>query len=303
MFTQLRNLTGDQLAAAFKPALSPPDLAARLPAGAAAYLRISAAPEALWRELSRAGGGDAARLRDRVQDTMGLDLEKDLIPSFAGNIGVAVYLDATSLVEAILGEQVGSFDRSAFLVAAQLSNPQTVQAVLERAMRSRPASDRAEVNGASWFRLGDGAQAAIKEGVLFLAIGGFPPVAEEPPARGRKKTGSPAKRAPTAEEMGVLARVLLARHEQTLGQQFKRIGVSGFEQEGQQNVWVDIAGIVHSIARAGTAQGGMAGDRTRLFAKNAADLRDALFEARPGKDGVDADLWVRFLPQKKSATK
>src|SRR5207237_1229222 len=71
IFAQLRNLSGDQMTAAFKPLLAPPDLASRLPGDAAAYLRISAAPEALWRELSRTAGADAARLRDRIQETTG----------------------------------------------------------------------------------------------------------------------------------------------------------------------------------------------------------------------------------------
>ena len=48
----------------------------------------------------------------------GLDLEKDLIPSFTGNVGVAIFLDAQSLMEAIMGEQVGSLDRSVFLAVA-----------------------------------------------------------------------------------------------------------------------------------------------------------------------------------------
>src|SRR5258708_20133728 len=85
------------------------------PAGAASYLRISASPQALWRELARSDAADAARLRDRVQETLGLDVEKDLLPSFTGNVGVAVYLDAFSLIEAILGEQVVSLPRSSFL--------------------------------------------------------------------------------------------------------------------------------------------------------------------------------------------
>jgi hypothetical protein len=123
IFSQLRNLTGDQLIAAFKPLQNPPDLAGKLPAGASAYLRLSAAPDTLWRELSRMSGADAARLRDRVQETTGLDLEKDLIPSFAGNVGIAVYLDATSLIDARMGEEVGSFDRSAFVMDAQLASP------------------------------------------------------------------------------------------------------------------------------------------------------------------------------------
>ena len=300
MFAQLKNLAGDQLVAAFKPLVRPPDLASRLPGDAAAYLRISAAPEAVWRELTRTAGADAARLRDRVQETTGLDLEKDLIPSFAGNIGIGVYLDASSLIEAVLGEQVGSFDRSAFVVTAQLSNPQTVRAALDRAMRARPAVDRAQLNGASWFRLGDGAQAAVRDDVLFLAIGGTPPPASEAPGarRRNKQQVKPA----SAADLGVLGRVLQLQG-QSLAQHLKRIGIAGFDVPGQQNVWVDVAGIVRSVERAAGAHGGVAGEAARLFADRAADLRDALFEARPGKEGVDADLWIRFLPARKSAGK
>jgi PKD domain-containing protein len=300
MFAQLKNIAGDQLVAAFKPLLPPPDLASRLPGNAAAYLRISAAPQALWRELTRTAGADAARLRDRIQETTGLDLEKDLIPSFAGNVGIGVYLDATSLIEAILGEQVGSFDRSAFVAAAQLTSPQTVLAALERAMRLRPATDRAEVKGAAWFRLGDGAQAAIIDDVLFLALGGAAAAAAEPaPVRDRKKK---APKKLTLPDLGILGRVLVPQGP-SLGQLFKKIGVAGFDVPGQQNVWVDIAGIVRSIERAAATQGGFAGQGARLFAERAADLRDALFEVKPGKEGLDADLWLRFLPAKKSAAK
>jgi PKD domain len=301
MFAQLKNLSGDQLVSAFQPLAKPPDLASRLPGDAAAYLRISAAPQALWSQLTRAAGADAARLRDRVQEITGLDLEKDLIPAFAGNVGVAVYLDASSLIEALLGEQVGSFDRSAFVVAAQLLSPQTVRAALERAMQSRPAADRAEVNGATWFRLGDGAQAAVRDDVFFLALGGLPPPAAEEPRSRRGRKSEPKKPA-TAADLGVLGRVL-ALQGPSLGQHFKRIGVAGFDVPGQQNVWVDVAGIVRSIERAAGAQGGIAGQSARLFAERAADLRDALFEARPGKEGIDADLWVRFPPPRKGAAK
>jgi hypothetical protein len=300
MFAQLKNLGGDQLVAAFKPLRPPPDLASLLPANAAAYARISAAPQALWRELGRAAGADATRLRERIQETTGLDLEKDLIPSFAGNVGIAVYLDAASLIEAILGEQVGSLDRSAFVVAAQLASPQTIQAALERAMQQRPATDRAEVNGASWFRLGDGAQAAVRNDVLFLALGGTPPGAEEP-ARGKSRKKRQPKKL-TLADLGILGKVLVLQGP-SLGQHLKKIGVAGLDAPGQQNVWVDVAGIVRSVERAAGAQGGMAGQGARLFAERAADLRDALYEVRPGKEGIDADLWLRFLPPKKSAAK
>jgi len=304
LYSQLRNLSGEQLAKALKPAKPPPDLAARLPAGAAAYLRLSASPAALWRELTRAAGADTARLRDRVQEATGLDLEKDLLPSFTGNVGIGVYLDASSLIEAILGEQVGSFDRSAFLIAAELSGPDTVQAALERAMKSRPITDRALVNGANYFRLGDGAQAAIKDGLLFLAIGGAPPqpVAEEPAGKRKKAKAPPPPRPVTVAQMGILGRALNAPNGAgSLGRELRTSGLRGFDREGQQDAWVDVAGIVRSIERAGTEQGGVVGQGARLFAERAAALRDALLQAHASPDGLDADLWIRFLPHKTAA--
>lgn len=300
IFSQLKNLAGDALVAAFKPLRDPPDLAGRLPPGASAYLRLSAAPDALWKELSRMSGADAARLRDRVQETTGLDLEKDLIPSFAGNVGVAVYLDASSLIEAIMGEEVGSFDKSAFVVAAQLTNSGTVQAVLERALKARPegqpAGGRVELGGVTVFRFGEAAQAAIKDNVLFLTLGGAPPPppAEPAPKKGSRKP-APARRALELADLGILGRILsMPDKAPSLGLEFKRTGVRGFEVPGQQNLWVNIAGVVKALERAGVEQGGVASAGSRMFAARAADLRDALFEARPGKDGVDADLWVRF---------
>ena len=106
----------------------------------------------------------------------------------------------------------------------------------------------------------------------------------------------------SAADLGVLGRVLQMQG-QSLAQHLKRIGIAGFDVPGQQNVWVDVAGIVRSVERAAGAHGGVAGQAARLFADRAADLRDALFEARPGKEGVDADLWIRFLPARKSAGK
>jgi len=303
IWSQLKNLKGDALKAAFTPARPPPDIAARLPPHAAAYLRISAAPDALWRELTRASGADAARLHDRVAEATGLDVEKDLLPSFTGNVGIAVYLDASSLVEAILGEQVGSLDKSAFLVAAELSNAETVSAALDRAMTSRPASDRAQFNGASYFRLGEGAQAAVKDGFFFLDVGGASPqpAAEEPKskAKGKHKKAPPKPRQISVTEMGPLGEVLQPGAT-SLGKDLYAGGLRGFDVMGQQDLWIDFAGIARAIEHAGSEQGGVAGQGAHLFAERAASLRDALFETRPSKDGsgMDADLWVRFLSRK-----
>ena len=121
------------------------------------------------------------------------------------------------------------------------------------------------------------------------------------PAKGRGKKKAPPKQL-TLADLGILGKVL-APQGQSLGQHLKKIGVAGFDVSGQQNVWIDVAGIVRSIERAAAAQGGVAGQGARVFAERASDLRDALFEMRPGKEGMDADLWVRFHPSKKSATR
>jgi hypothetical protein len=307
LFSQLRKLSGDQLVAAFKPLKPPPveggesapidGLAARLPSGAAAWFRLSAAPQALWRELTRASGADAARLRDRVLEATGLDVEKDLIPWFTGNVGVAIFLDAQSLMEAIMGEQVGSLDRSVFLAVAELDKPDAVRGVLDRAMTQRHAGDSFNFAGARVYRLGDGAHAALKGGLFYLAIGGAPPTPPEeapPPPKGKKgKKKQPEP--PPAQDPGPLAIVLAPPpNTMSLGVELYREGVRGFEVPGLQSAWIDIAGIVHSVEKAAAEQGGIAGAAARLFADRAANLRDAFFQVRATPDGLDADLFIRF---------
>src|SRR3954451_21428318 len=102
----------------------------------------------MWRELLRMSSADADRTKERVKDLTGLDLEKDLLPSFTGNVGIGVYLDSFALLHAILGEQVASLDRSGFLAVAELQ-PGEGQS-LASAVDSRVRPDRR-------FRLGPGA--------------------------------------------------------------------------------------------------------------------------------------------------
>jgi hypothetical protein len=153
-------------------------------------------------------------------------------------------------------------------------------------MTSRPASDRAQFNGASYFRLGEGAQAAVKDGFFFLDVGGAAPQtpAEEPKGRGKRKgkskTSQPKQRQISVAEMGPLGEVLQPGST-TLGKDLYAAGLRGFDVMGQQDLWVDFAGIAKAIEHAGSEQGGVAGQAARLFAERASALRDALFETRP----------------------
>jgi hypothetical protein len=297
-FGQLKNVTPQQLAKDLAPSRPPPDLAARLPAGAAAYLKLSASPSALWHELLRSSGADASRLRDRVQEVMGLDVEKDLLPAFTGNVGVAVYLDAGSLIEAVMGEQVGNFDRSSFLVAAELDagKAAVMQAALDRATRNRAATDRVPLASGVFYRLGDAAQAALKDGFFYLSFGGpaAQPAADPapaPPKSSRKKPAPP----PTAAQLGPLGLVLLpSEGASTLGATLQKSEAPGFDKASSQDLWVDIAGLVHALQSAAEKEGGMASVGARLLADRAAGLRDAQLELRAGDEGAEGELRLRF---------
>ena len=304
-YAQLKNLPPQQLAKALEPSRAPPDLAARLPAGAAAYLKLSASPPALWHELVRAAGADAARLRDRVQEVLGLDVEKDLLPAFTGNVGVGIYLDAGSLMEAVMGEQVASFDRSSFLVAAELDAGKAalMQAALDRATRSRAATDRVGLPSGVFYRLGEVAQAAVQDGFFYLSFGGpaaQPPAQEPPPtpAAGKKKKASAAPVTPapvTAGQLGPLGLVLLPPAGQaTLGAALQRAETAGFDKPAAQDLWVDIAGLVHALQTAAEREGGMASVGARFLADRADGLRDALLELRAGSEGAEGELRLRF---------
>ena len=322
LFTQLRNLTGQPLSDAFKAAKPPPDLAARLPAGPAAYLRFSASPAAIWHELLRTSGADATRLRDRALE-LGVDLEKDLLPAFTGNLGVAIYLDSAALVEAMLGEQVGSLDRSTFLVAAELAEGKAaaLQAALDRVMKSRPEGDRIAIDGGgAFYRVGEGVQVALTTkpgagpGMLYLAVGGGQPHAEEAPppppakaekpgAKKKKKASTPAAPETTAASLGPLGAVLLPEaNAETLSAALKKAQLGGFDLASEQVAWLDIRGVVHSVEKAGAEQGGIMGATARLLSERFAGLRDALLEVRPSQDGLDASLFVRFPPAKPKGT-
>src|SRR5262249_46341123 len=158
-------------------------------------------PEALFRELLAASQADANRARDRARELTGLDLEKDLLPAFAGNFGIALYLDATALLQAVLGEEGGAFDRSGFLVAAELA-PDGARMLQQAIDKKVSAKQRVPVGGTTLWKLGGGAaMAAVKDGFLYFAVGGLPQEEPEPaPAAGRKRRGSP--RPPRPSQLG-----------------------------------------------------------------------------------------------------
>src|SRR5712692_6257130 len=180
LFAQPRRLSGEELQKTFKPLKPPPDLAARLPRGPAAYVKVSGRPDALWRELLKASQADANRARERAEELTGLNLETDLLPAFTGNFGIALYLDAAALLEAVLGEEVGAFDRSGFLVAAELA-PERARTLQQAIDRKVSPAQRVPIGGTTLWKLGGGAaMAAVKDGFFYFAVGGLPQDEEEP---------------------------------------------------------------------------------------------------------------------------
>jgi hypothetical protein len=99
-----------------------------------------------------------------------------------------------------------------------------------------------------------------------------------------------------------MGRALSPGSEQTLSQELKKVGVAGFDQLRQQGVWINLFGLVRSIEKAGTDQGGAASAGAKIFADRASGLRDALLLVRPGKTGIDGDLWLRFAGKRPAAS-
>lgn len=307
LFGQLRNLSGKDLQALLTPRKPPPDLAAQLPGGAAAYFKLSGEPQRTWRELLRALGTDAAPLRDRVRQLFGADPEGDLLPLFTGNAGVGVYVDASSLLEAFLGEQVSSLDKSTFIAASEVlpGKDAELRALLDKAGRS--GAPPRQVRGATFWKLSDVLQIAQRPGWLFLALGGgaqhaepSPPAVDQPPPRrrGRKAAKDQPPREPLPSELGPLAAVLLpdpSPSARTLGAELAAAGVRGFDLPQGQLAWMDVQGVLRALQRAADEQGGMVAAGVRVLAGRARGIRDALFEARPAADGMGATLTIRLV--------
>jgi hypothetical protein len=251
----------------------------------------------------RWSAADAGRVKERVKELTGLEVEKDLLPSFTGNVGIGVYLDSFALLDAVLGEQVASLDRSGVLAVAELQ-PGKGQ-LLASAIDGRVRSDRRfrVAGGATVWKLGEnGAEAAVQGDFLYLSLGGeqsqgSAPAEEKPspPARrGRRGKPQPPP-APEAKDLGRLGAALAQKTgAHSLADDLKAEGVRGFELPTDQIAWLDVRGVVRSIQAAAQEHGGVLGAGTRLVADRFGSVRDILFEARAAPDGIQAQLYVRF---------
>ena len=307
LFGQLRNLNGQALQELLTPLKAPPDLAAQLPGGAAAYFKLSGEPQRTWTELLRALGPDAAQLRDRAREFLGAEPEASFLPLFTGNAGIGVYVDAASLLEAFLGEQVSSLDKSTFIAAAEVlpGKDAELRSLLDKL--GRGGQPPLAVRGAVLWKLSEVLQVAQRPGWLYVALGGgaqheepAPPAVDRPapPAKARKpaKARPQPPREPTPAQLGPLAAVLLADPAaRTLGAELASAHLRGFELPQGQLAWLDVQGVLRSLERAADGQGGMVATGVHLLAGRVRGVRDALFEARPSPDGLGATLTIRFV--------
>ena len=308
LFGEPRNITGKGLLELMTPLKNPPDLAAQLPGGAAAFFKLSGEPQKAWSELLRALGPDGAQLRERARDFFGAEPQAAFLPLFTGNIGIGIYVDASSLLDAFLGEQVASLDKSTFVSVSEVKAGKDgeLHALLDRLNHGGP--EALSVGGATFWKLSDVLQVAARPGWLFVAVGGgaqheepAPPVVDHPlpPKRvrkGAKRRPPPAPATPSRAQLGPLAAVLLPEPgAHSLGEELSQDGLRGFDLPQDQLGWLDVQGVLRSLQHAADAQGGIVSSGVRLLAGRVRGVRDALFEARPAADGIGATLTVRFV--------
>jgi hypothetical protein len=218
------------------------------------------------------------------------------LPAFTGNVGIALYLDAAALLEAVLGEEVSAFDRSGFLAAAELA-PERAGALQQAIDRKVAPGQRVKIGGTILWKLGGGAaMAAVKDGYFYFAIGGLPEDEPEPqpdpkPRKGRRKAPPP----PRPARFGPIGLALAPqRGARTLSDQIKEAGIAGFDSPRDQIGWFDVQGLLRSLQAAAEGEGGAVGAGARMMADRMAALRDALLVAQPAPEGVDATLSLRF---------
>lgn len=325
-FGQPRTLIGKAFVDAMTPSVAPPDFATQLPVGAAFYAKVSGNPALLWAELQKALGADGQTLRESLREKFGTEVEK-LMPAFTGNGSVALYLDAQSLIEALLGEQVASLDRSTFISVSELNgtHEKELREALDKAAGgASPLHPTGEwrgsriVHGSSYWKISDGLQVAIRGTLMFAAIGGAPEiegssendgkggdkasavVKKNPAVKAAGKKSSPRNPPPGAEltpaEIGPLAAVLLAPENGTsLAVQLRDVKLP-FTAPMSQLLWIDIRGTLERLQGAADSQGGVVGMGVRRLTDRVKGLRDALVDARAEPDGFVATITLRFLP-------
>jgi hypothetical protein len=70
--------------------------------------------------------------------------------------------------------------------------------------------------------------------------------------------------------------------------------VGGLDGNRDQVGWFDVQGLLRSLQAAAENQGGMVGSGTRAMTDRMGALRDAIFDASPATDGLQAQFFLRF---------
>jgi len=187
---------------------------------------------------------------------------------------------------------VGAFDRSGFLVAAELA-PERARALQQSIDRKVRPEQRVSLAGTTVWKLGGGAaMAAVKDGFLYFYLGG-PPQEEEPqpPPRRRGRRAIQVR----AAQLGALGLALApVSGARTLSAQLHEAGVSGLDGARDQVGWFDLQGLLRSLQSAAEDEGGAVGAGARAMTDRMGAVRDAVLDAQPAPDGVQAQVLVRF---------
>jgi hypothetical protein len=195
----------------------------------------------------------------------------------------------------VLGEEVAAFDRSGFLVAAELA-PDRARPLQQAIDRKVQRDQRLSVAGTTVWKLGGGAaMAAVKDGFLYFSLGG-PPQEDDaqpnPPPRRVRRRG--IRSVPPAQLGPIGLALAPAAGGRTLSDELKNAGVSGLDGARDQVGWFDLQGLLRSLQAAAENEGGVVGAGARTMTDRMSALRDAVLDAQPAPDGVQAQILIRF---------
>jgi hypothetical protein len=309
-----RGAESDTWADAFPRQALRSDLAATLPTGALFWAQTSGPPLLLWQETMRNAEMDPARIGEGLKALFGGDADQEMLPSFTGHFGMALYPDAARLQSS---DAASPGSRPVLVVVAELvaGKERSIEAVLDRGMeklsrrRTTPVERRRLGSFPVWRVGGSGAIIAVRDERLFVALdmaAGKRPVDEKDGARAKRLLSRKARPArwpleATSEELGPLGAILEPQANarslrDDLGERAAPAAAAGNAFIVSRGAVLNIPDLIQTALRLKGNESAAAGSLESFFRQRPDALRRAVFDWTLRQGVMEGELRLSLPP-------
>jgi len=289
------------------------DLAGTLPTGALFWAQTSGSPSLLWRETVRNTKMDPARIGEGLKALFGAEADREVLPSFTGHFGMALYPD-TAHLQSPDAPPPGS--RTVLLVVGELvaGKERSIEAVLDRGLeklskRHATVVERRRVGSFPVWRVAGGRLiAAVRDERLFVALdlpadkGAAVKESADATRLGAKKA-RPARwpLEATPEELGPLGAVLRPQANarslrDDLGERAAPVATVGSSIIVSRGAILDIPGLIRTTLRLKGDESTTIEALEGFFQQRPAALQQAVFDWTLREGTVEGELRLPVQP-------